>query len=106
MACQPMNSVHLSTQSKRTLKIIAEKIKLGNYLKPVMAGGALFNALVIDKAIPVVFNVKNTDWVTLAKAMKAVNAVAKRAVQTEIELMILNTTGKENLFWKNMYECY
>jgi hypothetical protein len=106
MACQPMNSVTLSAESKKTLKVIADKIKLGNYLKPIMAGGTLFNALVSDKAIPVIFNVTSTDWVTLAQALQSVNAITKRAVQTEIELMILNTTGKENIFWKNMYECY
>ena len=106
MACQPVNGVTLSARSKKTLKIISDKIKFGNSLRPIMAGGTLFNALVNDRVIPVFFNVTSTDWVTLAQAMKSVNAITKRAVQTEIEQMILDTKGRKYLFWKNMYECY
>ncbi len=106
MTCQVINNITLSVESKKTLKVITEKIKLGSYSKPIMAGGVLFNALVHGKAIPLIFSVTSTDWIALSKAMKSMDAVAKRAVQTEIELMILNTKGKENTFWKNMYECY
>jgi len=88
MKCQVINNITLSTESKKTLKVITEKIKLGAYSKPIMAGGVLFNALVHGKS------------------MKSMDAVTKRAVQMEIEIMILNTKGKENTFWKNMYECY
>lgn len=106
MACQPISGVILSAGSKKALKIISDKIKFGNSLRPIMAGGTLFNALANDRVIPVFFNVTSTDWVALAQAMKSVNAITKRAVQIEIELMILDTKGIENLFWKSMYECY
>ncbi len=97
MPCVPMDGVSLSADSKKTLKDIAHKIKLGQMLKPILVGGTLFNALVSDKAIPVMFNVTSTDWGTLAQATKSVNAIVRRSVQTEIEMKILSTLGKENL---------
>jgi len=95
----------LSEKSQEALVNISDKVKLGNILKPILASATLFNALVNDRAIPVLFSVKYTDWEALTKAMKSVNAVVKRSVRTEVEYRILSTTGKERLFWKNMYEC-
>ncbi len=82
------------------------KIKLASYLKPIMLGGVLFNALVHDKAIPQIFTVTSTDWLTVAQAMRSLDEATKTAVKTEIKLMILDTKGKENTFWRNMHECY
>lgn len=106
MACEPLNGVTLSPEGEKTLKTISKKIELGNALQPVLVGGTLVAALVSDKAIPVIFNVNATDWSMLAQAVKASNVITKRAVRTEIEMMILKTSGKENTFWKSLYECY
>jgi len=106
MRCIPLDGVALSPGSKKTLKEIADKLKFGKMLKPILAGGTLFNALASDKAIPAMFNVTSTDWSTLLQSMKSVNTIVKRSVQTEIEMKILSTSGKENMFWKNMYDCF
>ena len=105
MACPTLTGVILSPKGKKTLKDIARRAKLAKLLKPVMAAGTLFNALVDDEAIPVIFNVHSTDWVELARAMKSVDPIARQAIETEISMRVLDTTGKENTFWKNMYEC-
>lgn len=106
MVCAALTGVTLSPAGKKTLKDIAQRAKLATLLKPVMAASTLFNALVDNNAIPVIFNVQSTDWVALAKAMKSVDPIARKAIQTEISMRILDTTGKENTFWKYMYECY
>lgn len=106
MTCQTIKDIPLSIESKKSLKVIVEKIKLASYLKPIMLGGVLFNALVHDKAIPQIFTVTSTDWLTVAQAMRSLDEATKTAVKTEIKLMILDTKGKENTFWRNMHECY
>jgi len=53
-----------------------------------------------------IFNVTTTDWVALAQAIKSVNSITKRVIRQEIELMLLKTDGKEQKFWRSLYECY
>jgi len=106
MACQSIKDISLSSEGKKSFDAITKKIKLGSYLKPIMLGGVLFNALVHDKAIPQVFTVTSTDWLTIAQAMKSLGIITNKIVRTEIEEMMLITKGKEKAFWVNMYECY
>lgn len=106
MTCQTIKDIPLSSEGKKSLKVITEKIKLGKYLKPIMLGGVLFNAVVHDKAIPQIFTVTSTDWLMVAQAMNSLDVITKKIVRAEIEEMMLVTKGKEKIFWKNMYECY
>ena len=106
MTCQTMKDISLSSEDKKSLKVITEKIKLGKYLKPIMLGGVLPNAVVHDKAIPQIFTVTSTDWLTVAQAMKSLDTLTKEIVRKEIKLMILDTKGKEKTFWRNMRDCY
>ncbi len=71
-----------------------------------MLGGVLFNAIVHDKVISQVFTVTSTDWLAVTQAMKSLDIITNKIVQTEIEEMMLITKGKEKTFWVNMYECY
>jgi len=106
MTCQTIKDISLSSEGKKSFEAITEKIKLGKYLKPIMLGGGLFNALVHDKAIPQVFTVTSTDWLTITQAMKSLDIITNNIVRMEIAKMMLDTKGKEKTFWMNMYECY
>lgn len=102
--CPSLENVKLSPEGQKALKNIQSVIKNSEILQKVLVGGTLINVLASDKVIPVAFNVTNTDWEMLAKAVKGVPAIAQNRIEQISGMMTLNTKGKERDFWKAIYQ--
>lgn len=101
--CPQISNMSISSEGKKALQDIQRIIKNADILQKTMLGGSLTNALLSNKAIPMTFNVGVTDWQALALAVKSVPGIARNRIQNVSGLMALRTKGRENAFWKAMY---
>jgi len=103
-SCPSIDNLSISNEGSRALNDIKRIMQNADILQKAMLGGTLVNALLSDKAIPMSFNVNMTDWQTLALAVKSVPGIAQNRIQNLSGRMALRTRGKENVFWKAMYD--
>jgi len=107
MTCPTLTNLILSKKGQEVFLDIKQATKWSQYLGVIMAGGTLINALANDRALPIIFSVNQTDWHTLAQAIKLIGNLTKVAIRNKAGYMALETTGDEHLFWRAMYEqCY
>jgi len=107
MTCPTLDNLTLSKKGEEILRDIKQATEWSQYLRIVMVGGTLLNALANDRALPLVFNVTQTDWHALSQAINSMSLFVKQAIRNKAAYMATETTGDEQLFWRAMYEqCY
>lgn len=102
-SCPTISNLKMSAEGKRSLQDIQRVTKSAEVLQKAMLSGTLVSVLLSDKAIPQIFQIRMTDWQALAEAIKAVPSIAKNRIQMISGQTALRTKGKENEFWKAMY---
>ncbi|WP_444932060.1 hypothetical protein ACJJIF_09940 [Microbulbifer sp. SSSA002] len=107
MSCTTITGLNLDKASQSALDRIKEKKNIGNLLAATVTTG-VFNSIFTKNKPPVAaLNISQTDWELYSKAMASLPAIQKRAIQKEIDLMIIHyQMGKYDhnhiQFWKGM----
>lgn len=105
--CGPIIGLVLDSTSRQALEKISQKHKYGNALAAALSTGVLANIFVKNSAPQAAFNITQTDWDLYARSMSAVPQITKRAVEREVENMIihyeLNYDRQHLLFWKGIH---
>jgi hypothetical protein len=108
MPCEPILSFKIDKESQAALERIEEKTKLGKLLATTITAG-VFNSIFTKNKAPVAgWNITTTDWDLYAQAVNAIPAITKRAIQQEIDFMILHYSQRGKYdhnhakFWRGM----
>lgn len=107
MPCSPIANISLDLESRNALDRIAANQNLAKLLGAAINIG-VFNSIFTKNKAPVsAYNITQTDWDLYSKAMAALPAIQKSAINKEIDLMILHyQIGKYDYkhvtFWKGM----
>jgi len=105
--CKIIYGLKLDSKSQKTIKRINDRTNAGKALGVALSVGVFSNIFTRSSAAQVPLNIQQTDWILYTNAMKAVPIITKRAIQTDIEMMIIEyelNYNRELLdFWKGMY---
>ncbi|BFM05902.1 hypothetical protein GCM10025791_21740 [Halioxenophilus aromaticivorans] len=107
MPCSPISGFRLDSESRAALQRINDNKKITKYLGTALSLG-VFNSIFTKSEPPVAaFNITQTDWELYSKAMNALPSIQKKAIQKEIDLMIIHyQMGKYDhqhvQFWQGM----
>ena len=70
--------------------------------------GVISNIFTKSNSLQASYHITQTDWSIYAQSMKSVPAITKRAIEKEVELMIMHYQIKNDqkllAFWKGIYE--
>lgn len=106
--CQPILGFRIDERSQATLERIESKTKLGKLLAITITAG-VFNSIFTKSKPPVAgYNITQTDWDLYAQAVSAIPVITKRAIQQEIDLILLHYNMRGNYdhqhvqFWQGM----
>lgn len=106
--CETIVGLVLDKKSSDAIKRINDKKKYGNALAVMLSAGVFSSIFTKSNSLQASYNITQTDWVLYARAMKSVPAITKRAIEKEVELMIIDYQLKSNRkllsFWKGIYE--
>lgn len=105
--CVPLNNVKLDIISQKALKTIRDKKNAGDMLAATVTVGVFSSIFTKSNPPQAAFNITQTDWSLYTKAMKAVPVITKRAIEKEVEFMILHYQLHNNpkllQFWQGVY---
>ncbi len=107
MSCPNIIDMSLDEESISTLERISKKKNISARLSAAISIGVFNSIFTKNKAPVAAFNVTQTDWKLYSRAMAALPAIQKRAIQKEIDLMIIHYQIKDYdhkhvQFWKGM----
>ena len=109
MAYPNINNIILPTCCQDRITEINRKLKLGNYLQPILAAGTLFNIIgPSPHTINTIVSVHQTDFVTFAQSMQAVPAIPRRVAMNECQYERINHIGNSKLekFWGALADAF
>lgn len=105
--CEPIVGLILDRKSQEALQRIKKKPMLGNALASAISSGVLANLFVNNGPSQAAFSISQTDWILYARSMKAIPAITKRAIEQEVELMVVHYQAhydrKLLKFWEGLY---
>jgi hypothetical protein len=105
--CEPIFSLVLDDKSRNTLESIKKKHAFGGALAGVVTLGVVSNIFTNSNSAQAAYNISHTDWVLYANAMKAVPVITRRAIEKDVEQMIvhykINYDRKHLKFWEGIY---
>lgn len=105
--CEPIVGLVLDRKSQAALQRINRKPMLGSALASTISGGVLANIFANNRPPQAAFSISQTDWTLYARSMRAIPAITKRAMEKEVELMVLHyqTHFDRKLlkFWEGLY---
>ncbi len=105
--CEPIQGLVLDKESLDTIERIRKKQIFGDALAGVISIGVFLNIFTRSSSAQVSYNITQTDWILYSDAMNAVPIITKRAVEKDVEDMIvhfqLNYDRKQLKFWEGIY---
>lgn len=105
-----ITNVVLESCCKKTLTLIGEKIDLNNLAQNLFFP-AVFASLFISPsgrgaAMSTIIGIKQTDWASLANAVKEIAAATKYAVRREASFEASKHTGQLSDFWEGIADTF
>lgn len=105
--CEPIQNLVLDKTSLNTIKIIKKKRVYGDALAGMISVGVLSSIFTKSNAPQAAFNITQTDWTLYASAMKSVPIITRRAIEKEVEYMLIHYQqhydSKHLKFWQGIY---
>lgn len=102
MQCIPINDIRFSQESIAAIKLIRKKNQLAVVLVTVLPAGAMVNIFLGNGSLQSSYNVYQTVFESLAKAMVSVSPIHRRVIQDIATRQALFSAGKESLFWRGV----
>ncbi len=105
--CKPILGLKLDDESKKAIAHIKKKTNLGKALGVAISVGVISNIFTKSNFPVAALNITQTEWGLFAEAMKSIPAITNRAIQKDVEDMIiyynLNYNSKHLRFWEGLY---
>lgn len=105
--CETIYGLALDKKSLEAIERIKKKRIYGNALAGVISIGVFSNIFTRSNAPQAAYNITQTDWSLYANAMKAVPIITRRAIEKEVEHMIVHYQPhydrKQLKFWERIY---
>jgi len=107
MSCTPITNLTLDDDSKAAVERIRKNQNFARVSSATLTAG-VFNSIFTKNSTPVAaYNISQTDWNLYSQAMAALPIIQKRAIQKEIDVMILHYQmgrydHKHIQFWQGM----
>jgi len=102
MKCTSIHSVTFNQESVEAIREIRRKRQLLNSLAVVMPVGAMTNIFLGNGALKSAYNISQTDFTTLAKAIHGLPAIHRKVIRDIAAMQALSHSGKESLFWRGV----
>ena len=102
MKCVPINSVKFGQESIGAIKDIRRRKRLAASLSIVMPAGAMLNIFLGNDALKSAYNISQTDFEALAKAMASLPVIQRKVIRDIAMEQALYRSGKEAQFWKGV----
>ena len=104
MQCVAMSEVRFSSASIDAIKDIRRRNELVNVLALALPAGVMVSIFAGNKPLMASYNISQTDFATMSKAMASLPAIHRRVIQNIAGSRALSTTGNESRFWRGIYE--
>ncbi len=102
MKCAFINEVTFSQASADAIKDIRRRSQLAAALSGVMPAGVMINIFLGNKPLQSAYNISQTDFELLSKAMASVPLIQRKVIRDIATMQSLAHTGKEADFWRGV----
>ena len=93
-SCPAFNKVDLNPRTIDAIETIESKLESGNWLQKALGFGTATQIFTMQDMPGAAWNIKNTDWEMLAKAVDGVSDITKRQISNEAEMAIIDLQGE------------
>jgi hypothetical protein len=105
--CEPIQGLVLDYESQEAIDRIKKINIFGDAHAGMISIGVFSSIFTRSNAAQASYNITQTDWILYAQAMNAVPIITKRAVEKEVEAIIvhyqLHYDSKQLKFWEGIY---
>jgi len=102
MKCVSVNGLIFDTESLEAIKVIRRKSNLSVILSRIMPIGTMTNIFLGNGILKSSYNISQTDFEALAKAMQSLPVILRRVISNIAREQQLYHFGNERKFWKGV----
>jgi len=102
MQCIPIYGLNFDQESVNAIKDIKRRNELFLVLSRVMPFRTMANIFLGNGALQSAYNISQTDFETLAKAIAALPALQRKIIHDIAAMQFLTHSGRESKFWKGV----
>jgi len=102
MQCISLESVRFTQSSIAAIEEIRRIRKAWSALAKIIPSGVMLTIFAGNKPLHSAYNVSQTDFETLAKAMDSLPKIQRRVIRDIAVMQALERGGKEAKFWKGI----
>jgi hypothetical protein len=102
MQCESISNISFSNASKAAIKDIRRRNQMAKVLSKMLPTGMMVNIFLGNGVLKSSYNITQTDFEALAKAMKSVPAIHRKVVKDIAMMQALSHSGRESKFWKGI----
>jgi biotin transporter BioY len=102
MKCMPINNITFDHDSLEAIREIRKKRQLLATLAIVMPVGTMANIFLGNGVLKSSYNITQTDFATLAKAVHGLPAIQRKIIRDIAAMQALSHFGKESMFWRGI----
>lgn len=102
MQCVSLDEVKFTQSSKAAIEEIRRVSKAWNTLSKILPGSVMLTIFAGNKPLVSAYNISQTDFETLAKAMKSLPAIQRKVIRDIAIMQALERGGKEGKFWRGI----
>jgi hypothetical protein len=102
MECIPINNITFDHVSLEAIREIRRKRQLTATLSIVMPAGTMANIFLGNDVLKSSYNITQTDFATLAKAIRGLPAIERKIIRDIAAMQALSHFGTESIFWRGI----
>jgi len=102
MKCVFINNVKFSQESIAAIKDIRRRGHMVAALAKIMPASIMINIFLGNETLKSAYNVSQTDFESLAKAMASLPAIQRKIIRDIATMQALSHSGKESQFWRGV----
>jgi hypothetical protein len=102
MKCIPINNITFDHESLEGIREIRKKRQLLSSLSIAIPVGTMANIFLGNGVLKSSYNITQTDFATLAKAVRGLPAIQRKIIRDIATMQALSHFGKESIFWRGI----
>ena len=102
MECLSIDDVNFTRSSIDAIDDIRRVTKAWDTLSTLIPSGVMLTIFVGNKPIVSAYNISQTDFLSLAKAIQSLPAIQRKVIKDIASMQALERTGKEAKFWRGI----
>ena len=102
MKCISISEIKFSQDSISAIKDIRRRSQMVKALSRIIPTGVMVNIFLGNGALKSAYNISQTDFESLAKAMTSLPAIQRKIIRDIATMQALSHSGKESQFWRGV----